>query len=187
MSAGAVRLLYIEMSTTTPGSVFSALRTSAPDMLVRNVRAQRSTAGGVNDGGKQSPFFILSVDSYSETFAGMLQWESKMPQDLKQLFLPYSTSTPTVVPKTQTTATTATTTATTTSVKVEATSIPAVQDKQLKFRDEVIANHDVRIYRNAAGQSVILYGYWNQTTLVIARDPGAFNEILERLATSRAQ
>ena len=55
------------------------------------------------------------------------------------------------------------------------------------FHDEVVSNHDVRIYRDAAGKSILLYGYWNQFTLVIARDPAAFTEILGRLATSRSQ
>ena len=55
------------------------------------------------------------------------------------------------------------------------------------FVDEVVRNHDVRVYRDATGKSVLLYGYWNQTTLVIARDVAAFTELLQRLATSRAQ
>lgn len=55
------------------------------------------------------------------------------------------------------------------------------------FHDEVVANHDVRLYRDALGQSIVLYGYWNQTTLVIARDPAAFTEIIARLANARTQ
>ena len=183
---GAVRLLYFETSTTTPDSVFFALRLPAPDILRRNVNVAGSMAGVVNTDGRQSPFFILSVDSYSETFAGMLQWEPSMLGDLAQLFPPYAKPTPPVLAATST-AVTAKNTVKKTNVAAKATSTPSVLKVQPAFLDEIVANHDVRIYRDAAGQSVLLYGYWDQTTLVIARDTAAFSEILQRLATSQAQ
>ena len=65
--------------------------------------------------------------------------------------------------------------------------VPPARTFSIFFFDEVVANHDVRIYRDAEGRSILLYGYWNQTTLVIARDPSAFAEILGRLATSRRE
>jgi hypothetical protein len=188
IAIGTVRLLYLETSTTTPDSVFSALRLPASDILLRNVNVEGSMAGVVNTDGRQSPFFILSVDSYSETFAGMLQWEPHLLQDFTQIFPPYSTLIRTTsATSTVATSTVATSTAKTAKFTSKATSTPSIPSVQLTFVDEVVANHDVRIYRDAAGQSVLLYGYWNQTTLVIARDPAAFSEILQRLATSRAQ
>jgi hypothetical protein len=54
-----------------------------------------------------------------------------------------------------------------------------------QFVDEVIANHDARVYSDAGGE-VIVYGYWNQNTLVLARDTAAFTEIMSRLATSKS-
>ncbi|MBU6388348.1 hypothetical protein KGQ72_00495 [Patescibacteria group bacterium] len=156
--SGTVRLLYI--ASTTAESVFSLLPLSAPDVVLRNINAEGSMAGVVNVGGSQTPFFILSVSSYSNTFAGMLSWEKTMPRDLAALF---GASMPP--------ASTATTT--------RAANMPP------GFRDEVVSDHDVRIYRDETGTSLMLYGYWNQATLVIARDPSAFTEILQRLATSR--
>ena len=182
IAIGVVRLLYLETSITTPDSVFSALRLPAPDILLRNVNAAGSMAGVVNIDGRQSPFFILSVDSYSETFSGMLQWEPSMPGELAQLFPPYTKLISLVLAATSTAVT-----AKKTSVAGKATSTPSVLEVQSVFLDDIVANHDVRIYRDTVGQSVLLYGYWNQTTLVIARDPAAFSEILQRLATSRAQ
>ena len=160
-----IRLLSV--ASTTVGSVFSALPLSVPDILLRNVNAADSMAGVVHAGEGQSPFFILSVASYGETFAGMFSWESRMPRDLKALFPPHPQPPVSTGSATSTAGGTLTT--------------------QLEFRDEVVNNHDVRIYRDAAGRSVLLYGYWNQTTLVIARNPEAFAEILERLATARTQ
>lgn len=165
LAESAVRLLYTADATTTNNSVFLALHEPAPNVLLRNINASGGMAGIVNTGGSpsntlgtgQSPFFILSVSSYNNTFSGMLSWEATMSKNLEPLFPRYEI---------------ASTTATTTIAG---------------FRDEVVGNHDVRIYRNTAGQSVLLYGYWNQETLIIARDPAAFAEILQRLATSRTQ
>jgi hypothetical protein len=102
-----------------------------------------------------------------------------MLRDLGVLFPEY----PAAILDIVATSTTATTTVKNTK-KAATTTLPTLAIA-LAFHDEVVANHDVRIYRDAAGQSVLLYGYWNQTTLVIARDPAAFTEIVQRLGTSR--
>jgi len=167
LAGNLVRLLYIASTTE---SVFAQLPVSAPYILVRNITASGSMAGIVNVNGVQSPFFILSVSSYSDTFAGMLAWETQMQRNLDTLFPAYP---PRFV------AATTTGQATTTMVLVANTN-PG-------FYDEVVSNHDVRAYRDPAGRTLLLYGYWNPSTLVIARDGAAFTEILERLANSRAQ
>ncbi len=159
LTLNTVRQLSFDISTSTGTDVFLALDVSAPGILLRNLNSEGSLAGIVHASGGQSPFFILSVGSYSATFSGMLSWEPTMQSDLAALFPLYPV-------------TTATSTATSTPLS------------QGTFRDEVVSNHDVRVYRDAAGRSVLLYGYWDQTTLIIARDPSAFVEIVERLATS---
>lgn len=188
LASGAVRILYVAPATTTTESVFSALRPPAPGILLRNVKASGSMAGIVNVGGAQTPFFILSVVSYGDTFSGMLQWEPLMQRDLGPLFPLYPAPIQTVSLATSTAATSTQKT----KAKSVATSTPSIVPNlspilKLAFSDEVIANHDVRVYRDAAGRSILLYGYWNQTTLVIARDLAAFAEILQRLATSRTE
>jgi hypothetical protein len=150
---------------TSSDPLFLKLGVPVPGILVRNIEPKGSMAGIVHASSGQSPFFILSVDLYSATFSGMLSWEPTMPHDLTALFPPYPVQA------------LATSTATTT----------APAPAKLGFRDETISNHDVRIYRDQSGRSILLYGYWNQNTLIIARDGAAFSEILDRLATSRAQ
>lgn len=174
ISKGAIRLLYLDTSATST-NVFSALMLPAPGGLSRNINAAQSMAGVVNVNGRQSPFFILSVSYYGETFAGMLQWEPLMPRDLAKLFPSYPAPVANIPVATSTVATTTTLTTKST------TSPPAIA-----FLDIIIANHDVRVYRDLTGRDILLYGYWNQTTLVIARDVAAFTEIIGRLATSRA-
>jgi hypothetical protein len=154
---------------TSSDPIFLKLGVPVPGILIRNIVPKGSMAGVVHASTGQSPFFILSVDLYSATFSGMLSWEPTMQRDLNALFPLY--------PAVQATAST---TATSTGAA------PAPSAK-LGFRDETISNHDVRIYRDQQGRSILLYGYWNQNTLIIARDGAAFSEILDRLATSRAQ
>ena len=181
LAPNTVRLLYTDSATgstsspqaTTDNSVFSALRLPAPGVLLRNVNASRSMAGIVSAGGDQHPFFILSVASYGDTFAGMLSWESTMPRDMSSLFPSYPPPIATTTPKKGATK--------------EATSTPTVSLFTVFFHDEVVNNHDVRIYRDSEGRSILVYGYWDQATLVIARDLAAFIEILGRLATTRTQ
>ena len=165
-AAGAIRFLYTPVSTTTDNSVFAALQLPAPDALLRNTNAAGSMAGIVNPSGTPSPFFIVSVSSYAETFAALLAWEPKMPRDLAALF-----------PSAASVAAAATTTASTTA--------PAAKPAAPGFRDIVIANHDTRAYQDATGNIAIVYGYWDPYTLIIARDAAAFSEIIDRLATAR--
>lgn len=162
-----VRFLYTDSATTTGESVFSALQLPAPGVLLRNVDSARSMAGIVGTGSEspssentQSPFFILSVASYGDTFAGMLSWEPTLPRDMRAIFPSFAEGS---------------------GGQAASSTLPVTPS----FRDEVAGNHDVRIYRDLEGRSVLVYGYWNRTTLVIARDPSAFIEILGRLATAR--
>lgn len=174
LSANAIRQLTLESATST-GSMFLSLGAPIPGILVRNINPTGSTAGVVNANGTQSPFFILSVTLYSATFSGMLSWEPSMQRDLKALYPLYPSS----AAATSSTATTSSQTASTTE--------PAAPSRKEGFRDEIVSNHDVRIYRDSAGRSILLYGYWNPSTLIIARDPVAFAALLDRLATSRAR
>jgi hypothetical protein len=269
IAQGAVRFLYLPVSATTSGSVFAALDLPAPGKLARNVSADGSMAGVILESDStQSPFFILSVSSYGETFSGMLSWEPTMLADLSAL---YPEPAP---PVTETATTTATTTPAASALPQKtlrqgssgedvrklqtllaldpalypealvtgaygSLTVRAVQRFQAKygvvsggtpattgygavgaktlaklaevfgggaagaladtasstapivvtpnagFRDEVVANHDARVYRDEYGRTLLVYGYWNQSTLVIARDQAAFSEIVNRLATSR--
>jgi len=166
LASGNVRLAYTSIGTTTAGtSLVDALQLPAPDILLRSVQPE-STVGVVHAGDEQRVFFILKVDSYERSFAGMLAWEPTIAQDLSSLY-PADSG---IV--------TATTTATTTVIKAPATPT---------FKDEVVDSHDVRVLRDSNGKSLIMYGYWNQATLIIARDESAFAELVTRLATTRQQ
>ncbi|MDP1690065.1 MAG: hypothetical protein Q8L52_02585 [bacterium] len=202
LAAGTIRLLYVTSASSTV-NIFAELPVYASDILLRNMNAVGSMAGVVNVGGNQSPFFILPILSYSPVFFGMLQWEPLMPGHLVELFPPYpaaipetaeimtasTTSTNSVQASSQLATTTkkaASTKNATTSINSPQNTVPTVSPT-ITFVDAIIANHDVRVYRDTSGRDVLLYGFWNQSTLIIARDAAAFTEIIGRLATARAQ
>ncbi len=89
LTPATIRLLTLDVPTIDT-NVFSALKVPAPGILLRNIQSAGSVAGVVSTSGGQSPFFILTVDSYSATFSGMLAWESTMPSDLGALFPMYA-------------------------------------------------------------------------------------------------
>ena len=192
-----VRLIYSSSSTTTRMSLFAAAQIMAPQSVLRNIVGDGSMVGSVNSDGGPTPFFVLSVLSYNDTFAGMLSWESQMLSDLSAFYPAYPAPQiieplPPLVPTT-----TATTTKKGPAVKKTAppatTTPPAAPlpvptpTRVPQFYDQVVSNIDARVYRDTQGRVLIIYGFWNQNTLVIARDETSFSEILRRLRTTRTQ
>lgn len=190
LAVGGVRLVYTSVSTTTAGVTSSVptpggaliknLELPAPDILLRSIQPE-STAGVVHAGtsaeSEQRPFFILRVDSYERSFAGMLAWEPTIVQDLALLYPSYPAATPLA---------TLQSVATTTSV-TPAPATTRLSSAPLVFKDEVVGSHDIRVLYDGNGRSLLMYGYWNPTTLIIARDVAAFTELVNRLATTRQQ
>jgi hypothetical protein len=171
-----VLLTYVTESSSTAqgtraiplpgGFLIARLQLNIPDILLRNIDPS-STAGIIHAGNQTAPFFILSVNSYERTFAGMLAWESTMMADLGILYPSY--------PTTVTTA--PITTPSSPSLKVVAPAAGA------GFVDKVVSNRNVRQYIDTQGNSLVLYGYVDKQTLVIARDADAFTALLSRLSS----
>jgi hypothetical protein len=57
---------------------------------------------------------------------------------------------------------------------------------QRVFVDAVIDNHDVRVLKDEQGRQLMLYGYRDKETLIIARSEKAFSELLARLSSTRS-
>jgi hypothetical protein len=190
--ANTVLMTYITTATTTKdgvveapdtgGAFLAALNLPAPDILLRNIDPS-SMVGVVNDGTQTRPFFILRVDSYQSTFAGMLDWEQTMAGDLSLLYPEYPAAIQTVPVATST----ATTTSKTASAPQPVTSVPVetLPEVEPQFIDEVVANHNARALKDTEGRTLIIYGYADQQTLIIARDEAAFTLLLSRYETSQ--
>jgi hypothetical protein len=167
----------IPIAKPAPGSVLiTALDLPAPDILLRNIGTD-STVGIINSGDQTRPFFVLRVDSYERTYAGMLTWEPLMERDLAALYPLYpapAVPAPAAAPVASTTQTNASSTPPAPSEPIQAQALT-------RFADAIVANHDVRVLRDTSGKSLILYGYADKRTLIIARDESAFEALLARL------
>jgi hypothetical protein len=193
LPANTVLMTYITTATTTAdgvaeapasgGAFITALELPAPDVLLRNIDPT-SMVGVVNDGTQTRPFFILRVDSYESTFAGMLDWESSMQNDLATLYPAYPESVQAAPVVTTSTTTTSSESKNATSQTVQSTSVP-VSYLPPQFVDEVVANHNARALRDSENRTILIYGYADNQTLIIARDEAAFTLLLERYETSQ--
>ena len=181
---GGVAIVYITYASTTPqgktveepatgGALVRALTLTAPDILLRNTEPA-STVGLVRAGGETRPFMILRVASFERTFAGMLVWEKTMADDLRIFYPAFEVPTPEPV-------------ATTTATGTPATTTPIAPPAPPEFEDLTISNYDVRILKDARGRTLLLYGYRDKETLIIARNEAAFEELVARLSATRAQ
>lgn len=61
----------------------------------------------------------------------------------------------------------------------------STNEELLTFSDVIIRNKDVRIAKNAQGQSILLYALTDKETIVITTNQETFIEILGRLSTSQ--
>jgi hypothetical protein len=170
LKEGDAAVAYLVYSTTTEdgvvevvangGELFEALRLPAPSLLLRAIEPE-STIGLVNEGGEARPFFIFKVDSYERSFAGMLDWEATLERDLALFYPPHPAE------------------------PIGSSTATSTSPFRLSFIDEVEENRDVRVLRDALGRTVMLYGFYDKTVLVLARDEAAFKELVTRLSSTR--
>jgi len=167
---GNVVVTYITTATTTAegtpfkfpapgGALIRALGLPAPSIFLRNI-LDESTVGVIHAGEETRPFFIFSVSSYERTFAGMLDWEDTMERDLSLLYPSY--------PK-----------------DAVASTSPLLAP--LTFSDSVAASRDIRVLKDEKGRSILVYGYHDKETLIIARDETAFIQLAERLTATKGE
>ncbi len=169
---GNVVVTYVtgqDASSTVPiaqpgGALIRRLSLTAPDILLRNIE-DSSTVGYIKAGTESRPFFILRVNSYERTFAGMLAWERTLPEEFSMIYPEYPTQ--------QTTSATST--------------LLVLPSFGPTFTDALVGNYDVRVLRDSAGRSRLLYGYIDKGTLIIARDEAAFTALAGRLTATRGK
>lgn len=178
ISDGSITVFYqTRLATTSSGisthvpllgsTFFANLSLPVPNLLARTI-ASDSTIGVIHAGKETRPFFILQVKSYDAAFAGMLDWEHTISNVLSEIYPAYPQKYVQIASSTEKMQT--------------ATSTTSISPRT--FRDEIVLNHDTRVLRDSNGNSILIYGFRNKHTLIIARDPMAFAEIITRLNNS---
>ncbi len=126
-----------------------------PDVVKRNL--QPDFMVGMYAFSQNLPFIIFKTSSFENTYAGMLDWEKDLENDLQVIFrLPgYENNGGLLNALNPTT--------------------------QRKFEDKVIVNKDVRLIHGIDGKTELLYSILDKDTIIITVNDVAFKEIVNRL------
>jgi len=138
-----------------------------PDQFIRSLQKEYMVGFHKRDSiSPAAPFFILTTDSFENTFRGMLDWEEVMQDSLSPLFEPYLE--PNVI-----------TNSTSTNIVVRA---PVVLPSL--FRDAVVKNIDTRRMRDGGGNVVLLYAFPNAKTVIITTNEETLLKVFSLLSAS---
>jgi len=112
------------------------------------------------------PFLIIKIRQFDRAFAGILDWEENIIEDLSYIeydrdIIQLGTSTPL------------------------STSTISALTADTEFRDIVIKNRDARAIHDKFGNIRLVYSFPNKNTLVIANNEDTLAEIFDRLTTVR--
>ena len=172
-----------------------------PNILMRSLANPWMLGIHTDPGDRKNIFVIVTSEFFQNTFAGMLQWESVMADDLKHFLYPSSVygitnvpdgaghnvsatafSSELSLPPGTTTAVISTSTTTTTITSDNSTStIHPLFTLRGSFSDKIIRNKDVRVFRTTEGNILFLYSFIDNTKLVITNNEGTLSEIILRL------
>jgi hypothetical protein len=138
--------------------------------------------GFYNDHSSWKPFMIFQVLSYDNAFAGMLNWENGMGNDLAAF---YGEA---VQPISETTIATSSSTQPGPAGTKNATSTlssPVIATSPPTFRDTVIDNENVRAFGEFGQTPLLYYSFPTQSILVITPSQDALQEIFKRLTSTQ--
>lgn len=162
---------------------FERLGSRASGRLVRSIGPDMTLgrAGG-------TPFLITTASSYETAFAGMLEWEPFMADDLPFLVKKITPDPAPVLPVEPvvdvSTSTASTTTASTTTATSTASTTPVVvlpPPPAPTWKDVIVKNKDVRALVTRDGEVVLLYAFPKDGLMVIAQTKEAFTLIVDAL------
>jgi hypothetical protein len=172
--------------------MLNVMEITPPDLLTRSLNSYWMLGVYSDPNGNKSAFVVVTTNFFQNSFAGMLQWENVMADDLKQYIGAGNTTgianiSPAPAPIVSATSTnTSSTTKGLISTMPGPSTLPQAQQGnsstiQGHFEDRIIMNKDVRVFVTTDGRILFLYSFIDNTRLVIAGSEAALKEILTRL------
>lgn len=134
------------------------MRARAPDSLLRAF--ERGFVFGVYSLTPHDSFIIFKVESYDIAYAGMLQWEPSMEEDIGGVIINRPE-------------------------RGNTTSTASNNFNGKPFVDRIVNNKDTRVLLDDAGRVKMLYSFIDKNTLVIASGESVLREVVFRLTTGR--
>ncbi len=161
-SLGQIKNIFLTEGTGTEEKLItskkflSLIGATVPDEIQRTLKDQYMF--GLHNYSGIQKFLVLKVGSFDTTFSGMLNWETNMWSDFKELFnLPSDNTNP--------------------------NDLLGMQIK--KFQDATFNNKDCRVVKDSSGNIIFLYSIIDDNTIVITTLPDTLKEIMERTSKAR--
>lgn len=130
-----------------------------PGRLERNLSSNYAIGIHAFDGNE--PFVVFGLNAYEEAFAGMLEWETLLLDDLTPFFEELVED-----------------------VESEDVSTTTVEVASPVFVDMVIRNKDARALKYQ-DQILLLYSFADRKSLIITTNENTFREVMSRLSPER--
>ena len=143
-----------DSASTEQAPVLDILKeTHVPDRLRRSLGQKYMLGTYTYD--DNGPFLILKNTFFQNAYAGMLEWEKDLRNDLLSL------------------------------IHVSHPNETAIEANTDQFEDLVVSNIDARVLKNAQGEIILAYAFADKDTIVITTNTNALKYILDRLLTVR--
>lgn len=153
-----VALLYLveEETVFTAQKFFTHIEAQVSGSFLRSLDDDMNI--GVHIFSGSQPFMILKTNFYENSFAGMLQWEKNMNEDLAPLFGSV--------------------------VRIDQGTTTDTLFGGSFFTDKIFKNKDTRILKDGE-ETILLYSFIDKNTLLITTNEDTFEEILTRITSNR--
>lgn len=169
--AGKKKLVRIPTQT-----MISSLGINMPDLLYRSLESNWMLGIYADADGQKSIFVILTNNFFQNTFAGMLQWENIMADDLKEYLVTSGVNgianAPTIASSTA---------STTPEADQKEQYVPKYTTIRGQFVDKIIKNKDLREFISGDGELVFLYSFLDNKRLIFTSREDLVTEIMSRL------
>ncbi len=142
--SGAMRVPSNEMLNIT--------EIPAPDLFNRSLSSPWMLGIYSGQNNIKHPFVITTNNFFQNTFAGLIQWEKTLPEDLRQYTLTSNV-----------------------------TDDGEIVGTRGQYKDKIIKNKDVREYIAENGHIIFLYSFISNDRLIITNSEEALEEIITRL------
>jgi hypothetical protein len=135
--------------------IVNIMEIPTPDLIERSLSSSWMLGVYAGDNDIKNPFIISTNNFFQNTFAGLIQWEKTMPDDLKEFL-----------------------------INTGADQDSGNVTLRGQFRDKIVKNKDVREYVAENGYIIFLYSFISNDKLVITNSEQALEEIITRLDKS---
>ncbi|MFT5179904.1 MAG: hypothetical protein ACI9GH_000273 [Candidatus Paceibacteria bacterium] len=178
----------------TTSNLFEILGTPISNRAIRSMN--NAFILGIHGMTVSEPYIVIKVDDFTNSFAGMLEWESVLVSDVKSVFFQnldekefvvvednVATSTPDVVEDNVATSTpdVVEDTSSSTPEIIEPVTFKKLNYSPSSFEDVVLSNRDTRVIRDFDGNIIFFYSFINEDFLIMTTNIDTFEEVIRRI------